>query len=401
MSLFVGEGSVFARPNHLGSRKEPHMAAKWAPRSGLRDEITRALPDERLRVFGDQVRNIVDHGIAKPAGLAIKRRSVGLEFQRPLAFGASDDFEQLRIERHAGVYTTVWLKGAPVSADEGSVSRRILPVYLALWLALWAGCGTTLSSGGETPSPAGQPAALAPSVRALRVSVAEDVAIVVEGNVDPGLKEHLKAALQAELGRVGLSVARTGDKTCDLTLRIDTRVTGAMSYLRGRVGLSAEKGGVTVAMASTDIELHGNHEFSDTMTRKAVEQLLHTPALVAFADKTKPSHELNRPKPVVQAAPSKPTRNPTAEAKAHAQRGTSMYNLGRFPDALAEYEAAYLAVQDPPFLFNIAQCHRKMGKNKEALESYRAYLRVAPDAPNRPEVQKRVSELERQVHAAR
>jgi len=238
-------------------------------------------------------------------------------------------------------------------------------------------------------------------MRALRVSVAEEVAIVVEGSVDPGLIEHLKAALQAELGRLGLSVVRTGEKACDLTLRIDTRVTGAMTYLRGRVGLSAEKGGVTVAMASTDMELHGNREFPDTMIQKAVDLLLRTPALVAFADKIRPSQEANRPKPVVLATPAKATRNPTVEAKSHAQRGTSMYNLGRFPEALAEYEAAYLAVQDPPFLFNIAQCHRKMGKNKEALESYRAYLRVAPDAPNRTEVQKRVSDLERQVHAAR
>lgn len=41
-----------------------------------------------------------------------------------------------------------------------------------------------------------------------------------------------------------------------------------------------------------------------------------------------------------------------------------------------------------------------LGKNKEALESYRSYLRVAPDAPNRTEVQRRISELERQAHAA-
>jgi tetratricopeptide (TPR) repeat protein len=98
---------------------------------------------------------------------------------------------------------------------------------------------------------------------------------------------------------------------------------------------------------------------------------------------------------------AKATRNPTAEAKAHASRGTNLYNLGRFSEALAEYEAAYLAIQDPPFLFNIAQCHRKMGKNKEALDSYRTYLRVAPEAPNRAEVQKRISELEHQAHATR
>jgi hypothetical protein len=42
-----------------------------------------------------------------------------------------------------------------------------------------------------------------------------------------------------------------------------------------------------------------------------------------------------------------------------------------------------------------------MGKNKEALDSYRTYLRVAPEAPNRAEVQKRISELEHQAHATR
>ena len=42
-----------------------------------------------------------------------------------------------------------------------------------------------------------------------------------------------------------------------------------------------------------------------------------------------------------------------------------------------------------------------MGNGKEALESYRSYLRVAPAAPNRAEVQKHISDLERQVHAAR
>jgi tetratricopeptide (TPR) repeat protein len=241
-------------------------------------------------------------------------------------------------------------------------------------------------------------------MRGLRVRVAEEVAIVVEGNVDPGLCDHLKAALQAELGRLGFTVVRASDKSFDLSLRIETRVTGAVSYVRGRVGLTAERGGLAVAQASSGVELHSNGEFPTFMTQRAVAELLHSPALAEFAKKQGPSREVvrDRIQPVAAApAPAKGVRNPTGEAKAHSNRGTSMYNLGRFSEALAEYEAAYLAVQDPPFLFNIAQCHRKMGKNKEALESYRTYLRVAPEAPNRAEVQKRISELEHQVHAAR
>jgi tetratricopeptide (TPR) repeat protein len=240
-------------------------------------------------------------------------------------------------------------------------------------------------------------------IRGLRVRVAEEVAIVVEGNADPGLGDHLKAALQSELGRLGITVVRASDKTYDLSLRIDTRVTGAVHYLRGRVGLTAEKGGVAVATVSTDIELHSDGEFPTAMTQKAADALLRSPALVEFAEKKGPNRDVVRERPqVVALALAAPAPgSPATVAKTHSNRGTSLYNLGRFSEALSEYEAAYLSVQDPPFLFNIAQCHRKMGNNKEALDSYRSYLRVAPAAPNRAEVQKHISELERQVHAAR
>ena len=263
-----------------------------------------------------------------------------------------------------------------------------------------------LSSADATPGSAAGTPDLAPGIRGLRVRVAEEVAIVVEGNADPGLSDHLKAALQAELGRLGLTVVRASDKSADLTLRLETRVTGAVGYLRGRVGLTAEEGGLAVALASTDVELHSNSEFPAMMTQKAAMALLRSAALAEFAEKKGPSREVFHEKPPATTAakaalPAKAPRSAAAEAKAHSNRGTSMYNLGRFSEALSEYEAAYLAVQDPPFLFNIAQCHRKMGKNKEALESYRSYLRVAPEAPNRAEVQKHISELERPAHAAR
>jgi hypothetical protein len=280
----------------------------------------------------------------------------------------------------------------------------VRPLFMLVCVALWAGCGSVLSSSDEAPSPAAKASDLPASIRGLRVRVAEEVAIVVEGNVDSGLADHLKAALQAELGRLGLTVVRASDKSFDLTLRIETRVTGAVSYLRGHVGLTAEKGGLAVALASTEAELHSSGEFPAVMMREAIAGLLHSPALAEFAEKRAASREVVRERPASAppaAQPAKAPLNAAAVAKAHSNRGTGMYNLGRFSEALSEYEAAYLAIQDPPFLFNIAQCHRKMGNGKEALESYRSYLRVAPAAPNRAEVQKHISDLERQVHAAR
>jgi tetratricopeptide (TPR) repeat protein len=231
--------------------------------------------------------------------------------------------------------------------------------------------------------------------------VATDVAIVTEGDTDARLGERLKAAVEAELARRGLQVSPANDKATDLTLRIETRVKGAVFFLRGHVGLTAEKGGIRVAAATTADEIHRDAEFAALMAEKAVTTLLGSAALGEFAERRVGRPEPARPRPIArpQVLVAQTIPLETA-AKAHYTRGTSYYNLGRFREALAEYEAAYLAVQDPPFLFNIAQCNRKMGRDQEALGAYRSYLRVAPAASNRLEVQKRIAELERETRAA-
>jgi tetratricopeptide (TPR) repeat protein len=256
------------------------------------------------------------------------------------------------------------------------------------------GCAGSRASG-ETAAPSAG-SGLPQQLQALRVHVADPIAIVAEGDTNPRLGEALKVAVEAELGRRGLRVVHSGDTVADLTMRIETRVKGAVYFLRGHLGLTVEKAGVGVATASTGDEIHRESEFPAVMAERAVTLLLGAPALKEFADRYAPRREparskpLPRPAPAVARAPS-----PEAQAKAHYGRGTSYYNLGRYRDALAEYEAAYLSVQDPPFLFNIAQCQRRMGNDREALGAYRSYLRVAPNAPNRSEVRKRIAELER------
>jgi tetratricopeptide (TPR) repeat protein len=265
------------------------------------------------------------------------------------------------------------------------------------------GCGSTAASEDGKPATAAaalQRTDVPAALLGLRVRIADEVAIVVEGSADGALSDRLKAALQSELVRLGITVARPQDKDFDLELRIDTRVTGAMQYLRGRVAISAERAGVALASGSTGRELHAADDFATLMTQKALQQLLQSPALVATFD-TRPKHPTASATAPVVARPPRPVRDPSAESKAHASRGTTLYNLGRFADALAEYEAAYMAIQDPPFLFNVAQCHRKLGHSQEAIDSYRGYLRVAPHAPNRAEVERQIDELERRMHAAR
>jgi tetratricopeptide (TPR) repeat protein len=84
-------------------------------------------------------------------------------------------------------------------------------------------------------------------------------------------------------------------------------------------------------------------------------------------------------------------------AKEHYQRGTSFYDLGRYPEAIKEFEAAYELKNDPAFLYNLAQSYRQAGDPEQALHFYRTYLRYVPKAPNRAEIEERIAALEKVV----
>jgi len=84
-----------------------------------------------------------------------------------------------------------------------------------------------------------------------------------------------------------------------------------------------------------------------------------------------------------------------AVAREHYERGTKFYDIGRYDDAIHEFEAAYEAKSDPAFIYNLAQSHRLAGHNVEALRLYRNYLRYVPRAPNRADIENRIGELEK------
>jgi tetratricopeptide (TPR) repeat protein len=105
-----------------------------------------------------------------------------------------------------------------------------------------------------------------------------------------------------------------------------------------------------------------------------------------------------------QAAPKRPppvTHDPKQEkeARAHFDRAEKAFNLGRFDEALAGYQAAYEVLPLPAFLFNIAQCHRNLRNREQAIFFYQRYLSLAPDAPNRPVVEELIADQKRQLDA--
>jgi tetratricopeptide (TPR) repeat protein len=81
-------------------------------------------------------------------------------------------------------------------------------------------------------------------------------------------------------------------------------------------------------------------------------------------------------------------------ARAHSSRGTRLYEVGNYREALDEFKAAHLAKGDPAFLYNIAQCHRQLGDNELAVVMYKRYLNAFPQAPNRVDVERRMHDLE-------
>jgi tetratricopeptide (TPR) repeat protein len=91
---------------------------------------------------------------------------------------------------------------------------------------------------------------------------------------------------------------------------------------------------------------------------------------------------------------------PRAEkAREHFQQGDAYFKLEKYPNALQEFEQAYLAKQDPSFLYNIAQCHRLMGNRIEAIRFYKRYVSDAPAAANRGIAEKHIRDLEAALNA--
>jgi len=85
-----------------------------------------------------------------------------------------------------------------------------------------------------------------------------------------------------------------------------------------------------------------------------------------------------------------------AQAREHYRRATVAYNLGKYDEAAAQYEASYRLVQDSALLYNIGQAYRLAGRQEKALAAYKGFLRTAaPDDRQRPAVESRVTELER------
>src|SRR5437764_75834 len=83
-----------------------------------------------------------------------------------------------------------------------------------------------------------------------------------------------------------------------------------------------------------------------------------------------------------------------ASARAHFDKGRTFFEVDEYRKAIAEFKAAHIEKPDPAFLYNIAECYRRLGEVPEALQFYRRFLATAaPGDKTRPVVEQRIADL--------
>ncbi|MBL9009093.1 MAG: tetratricopeptide repeat protein [Myxococcales bacterium] len=77
-----------------------------------------------------------------------------------------------------------------------------------------------------------------------------------------------------------------------------------------------------------------------------------------------------------------------SDFKTHYELAMALYQAQKFEAAIPEFKAAHEREAKPGLLFNIAQCYRKAGHPREAIEYYDRYLSSEPRLDN--EMRKKV-----------
>lgn len=81
------------------------------------------------------------------------------------------------------------------------------------------------------------------------------------------------------------------------------------------------------------------------------------------------------------------------EARTLFKAATIAYADGRFDDAVEHFRRAYELSERPELLFNIGAAAERLGRDRAAVEAYRAYLDKVPDAENRRFAESRIEIL--------
>ena len=96
-----------------------------------------------------------------------------------------------------------------------------------------------------------------------------------------------------------------------------------------------------------------------------------------------------------------PVPVPDEATRSEAQRlyrlGEVHFRAGRLEEALRAFEDGHRLLPRAEFLLNLAQCHRALGRPREAIAFLRRFVAEAPAHPLRPAAERTLGELERSL----
>jgi hypothetical protein len=85
----------------------------------------------------------------------------------------------------------------------------------------------------------------------------------------------------------------------------------------------------------------------------------------------------------------------------HYQQATRAYDLGKYQEAVDEYQKVYEIDGDPVMLYNIAQAYRLNDQPQESIHFYRRYLQRSPEARNKEDVERKITAMEKLIEERR
>lgn len=85
--------------------------------------------------------------------------------------------------------------------------------------------------------------------------------------------------------------------------------------------------------------------------------------------------------------------------KSLIETGRTAYEEGDFERSLAKFRQARDMLEHPDFVYRIALAHDRLGNVREAIEAYRQFLEMAPEAEERGKVERTIRELEQRLES--
>lgn len=81
------------------------------------------------------------------------------------------------------------------------------------------------------------------------------------------------------------------------------------------------------------------------------------------------------------------------------EAGRAYYEQGNYEKALEQFEEAYRLDPQPEILYNIGQCHERLGQFEGAIEAYQAYIDESPGAEDLQAVTEKIKMLDEKLRA--